>query len=41
MQSSLPIEVQLWLLEHDFGEVKAMHLVGGGCINQGSQLVTT
>ncbi len=36
----VPAEVQRWLAAHGYGAVRAVHSVGGGCINHGARLRT-
>lgn len=36
----IPTEVEGWLLENDYGQVKSSAPVAGGCINNGARIVT-
>ena len=37
----IPNPVEEWLAEHGFGTVSSSHGVGGGCINNGTRLITS
>ena len=37
----IPNPVEEWLAEHSFGSVSSSHGVGGGCINNGTRLITS
>ncbi|MGD8457647.1 MAG: fructosamine kinase family protein [Anaerolineales bacterium] len=36
----IPSQVQCWLVDNGYGEIESSHPVGGGCINNGVQLLT-